>query len=130
MPLGRIAVVGDGGLLGEIIEMELARYGELIVLPEHDALIHASDPAPAVIAVWAEATDIGGIREQLRQSLPAQANPLLVFLSQLDPYVYFTRLRELHVERRRLSFDEMFNEIAGQVTAGSTTTAPLRAGSV
>lgn len=126
MQLGRIAVVGDGGLLGEIMAAALAKYGEVTIVPHTDMLIHSPDPAPDVIAVWSGAAEIGWTRTYLRRSLPAQVDPVLIFLSQLDPCVYFTRLREQHVDRRRLGFNDVLNEIAGQLTPGPATTAPVK----
>ncbi len=126
MQLGRITIVGTGGLLGEIMATELARHGPVATLPHLDALIARSDRPPEVIAVWADASELGRVRFHLRRAFPPDADPLLVFLSQVDPHVYFTRLRAVHVDRRRMGFNEVLDAIAGQLVAGMTTIAPAQ----
>lgn len=128
MSFGRITVVGDGGLLGEIVTREFARRGELSTVPDNRAFIQASRPVPDVVAFWAAATQIGRTRRWLRLVLPPSADPLLVFFSQSDPHTYFTRLRDMHVDRRRLGFADVFDEIAARLVTGSAITTPARAG--
>ena len=128
MPLGRITVIGDGGLLGEIMVTELARHGWITTLEEGETLISSFDPAPDMLVLWGEALDIGRRRECLRRIVPTKANPILVFLSQTDPHIYFTRLRGLHVDRKRLGFNELLEEIAGQLVTSPTRMVPVRAG--
>ncbi len=130
MEMGSTVIVGCGGLLGEIMEIELARHGPVASLTTIQDFATVAGPLPDVIAIWADAAEIGLIRLQLRSVLRASLDPLLVFLSQTDPHIYFTRLRALHVDRRRLGFNELFDEIAGRVSAGSNTNAPVRAGHV
>jgi hypothetical protein len=128
--MGTIAVIGSGGLLGEIVAMELVRHGPLSSFASIHELVARAIQLPDVIAIWADASELGLIRTQLRSVLPAALDPLLVFLSQSDPYIYFTRLRALHVDRRRLGFSELFDEISVRLSTGHTTSAPVRAGLV
>lgn len=130
MQVGGTVVVGSGGLLGEIMEVELARHGPVTNLTTIQELTAIAGPLPGVIAVWADASTIGSVRTQLRRVLPDVLDPLLIFLSESDPYIYFTRLRALHVDRRYLGFYELFDEISGRVSTGVTTTVPARAGLV
>lgn len=81
MAFGRITVIGDGGLLGEIVTREFACRGELSTVPDDRAFIEASGPVPDVVAFWAGATEIGRTRRWLRLLLPPDADPLLVFFS-------------------------------------------------
>jgi hypothetical protein len=130
MITGHITVIGDGGLLGELLITEFARHGRVVMLEEDEALVSSFDPAPDMFVLWGEAVDIGEKRELLRSRIAAEADPVLVFISQINPIIYFARLRGMHVDRRKLGLSELFDEVAGRLQAGTTTTAPVRAGSV
>lgn len=129
--MGHIVVIGDGGLLGEIVAEELSRRGTVMWTANVEELTNSEHAlVPDVILTYAELHAIGDMRRKLRQSLPPGANPLMVVLSQTDPHIYFTRLGAMHIDRCRLGFNEAFNEIADRLAAGPTTAVPVRAGSV
>jgi hypothetical protein len=69
---------------------------------------------------------IGSQRARLRQATPATANSVLLFLDPADPDVYFTRLQDLHIERRRLGYQELLDEISGQLLAQTVVNVPVQ----
>ena len=128
MQFGRITVIGDGGLLGEILVTELARHGQVSALEEGEALNSSFDPPPDLFVCWGEFEEIGRKRRSLRRLVPTGADPVLIVLSQTDPHIYFTRLRGLHIDRRRLGFDAVLEELEGLLAVGPETAVPVRAG--
>lgn len=126
--LGKVAAIGPTGLLGEIVATELARRADLVTFPSLENLLERPISRADAVVVWASAWELGEIRNRLREIVPDSADPVLLLVDHRDPHVYLSRLRDLHVERCRLGFAEMFDALAGclgrDVAAVSAPGAP------
>lgn len=128
MYLGKVAAVGPTGLLGEIVTSELAQRADLVTFPSLESLLERPISWADAVVVWASAWELGEIKIRLREIVPASADPVLLLVDHRDPHVYLSRLRDLHVERCRLGFAEMFDALddclSRDVAALSTPGAP------
>lgn len=114
MPAKRaeVSIVGARGLLGELITAELRRRTMVRLHASLDSYLVDRMTSASVVVIWSTAMKLGELRAQLRRALPVEANPLLLCVDERDPHVYLMRLREPHVDRRRVGFSDVFEIIA------------------
>ncbi|MFW6074001.1 MAG: hypothetical protein ACOC9Y_00290 [Chloroflexota bacterium] len=127
MNLGKIAAIGSTGLLGEIVVGELARRAKLTTYQSLDGFISGASSWGDAIIVWASVWEIGEVRRRLREAAPEGANPVLLVVDHRDPHIHLSRLTDVHVERCRTGFVEMFDALDSYLHRGSLMTAQQKA---